>query len=377
MSSCGEFFDCPSEQSRVKAKIVTSYFTAWSRVIRDHWNKTIPIGYIDLFCGPGVYQDGTKSVPIMLVESVLKDDKIKSRIQFLFNDMDMNNIHSLKSSINDIEGSRLLDAQIFYTNEIIDSTFADDIKLDSKLPILSFVDPFGYKGLTMELINKLIRNKGSDCIFFFNYNRINMALSSNTKFDEYLTGIFGLERAQVLKERLRYLSAEQREPMIINSLIESLKENDANYVLPFKFYSVDMIRTSHFIIFVTKNDTACRIMKQIMYSNSAKDVDGVASFEFKDSANFGNTYEQLFLFDRPLDNLCIEIAETYKTPVLVKNVCDKYELNINNRFVKRNVKDALIKLEECGRLVVLSGRKQTKRNGRLNMPDGALVRIIR
>ena len=41
------FSDSPTEQSKTKAKIVSDYFTAWSRVIR-RWGT--PMAYIDLFC---------------------------------------------------------------------------------------------------------------------------------------------------------------------------------------------------------------------------------------------------------------------------------------------------------------------------------------
>src|SRR5207248_10024637 len=37
-----------------------------------------------------------------------------------------------------------------------------------------FVDPFGYKGLSLQLVNSVIKDWGCDCVFFFNYNRISM-----------------------------------------------------------------------------------------------------------------------------------------------------------------------------------------------------------
>lgn len=54
----------------------------------------------------------------------------------------------------------------------------------------------------------------------------------------------------------------------------------------------------------------------------------------------------------------------------------KYDTDISNHFVSRNVRDALIRMEEAGQLVVESGRKQKSRNGKLNMPDKAIIRII-
>lgn len=58
------FFKETSAQSEVKIRIVTKYFAAWSNVIlpsvKTHSKR---IAYIDLFAGPGKYEDGTKSTP--------------------------------------------------------------------------------------------------------------------------------------------------------------------------------------------------------------------------------------------------------------------------------------------------------------------------
>lgn len=47
MSNTDMFFDSPSEQSKIKAKIVASYFTAWSRVMCNNWSSSSEIGYVD------------------------------------------------------------------------------------------------------------------------------------------------------------------------------------------------------------------------------------------------------------------------------------------------------------------------------------------
>lgn len=371
------FFDSPSEQSKIKARIVTSYFSAWSKVMCHNWPSSTEIGYVDLFSGPGVYQDGSESVPLLLVKEVLNNSELLTRMWFLFNDQSENNINDLKKYIKNVDVCDILDKRIQYSTKTIDEKFASDIRINAQGPILSFVDPFGYKGLTIDLISKLIKNNGSDCIFFFNYNRINMALSSNTKFDEYLGSIFGATRVSSLKTELKGLTAEKREPIVLNALITALKDNNANYVLPFKFYRTDMVRTSHFIIFVSKHKRGCSIMKQIMYANSAKDADGVASFELHDLRNFGGEYEQLSFFNRPLDSLRNEIYTDYKgKTVRVKEICEKYDTDILNHYVSRNVKDALIRMEEAGQIVVENGRKIKYRNGKLTMPDNAILKII-
>ena len=367
------FFADQSEQSFVKARIVASYFSVWARIIQK-WNT--PMAYIDLYCGPGKYGDNNLAAPLLIIKHTLDTPSLLKRMHFLFNDEDAANIDALKNTIAQIDTDGKLMKCLKYHSETVEDGFHSRLSIPSNMPVLSFVDPFGYKGLTMDLINKLISNKGSDCIFFFNYNRINMALSSNTKFDEHLKNLFGDERTLRLKEQLAYLSAKQRKPIVLNALVEALCENKSNYVLPFKFYSTEMLRTSHFIIFVTKHPTACKIMKQIMYSNSAKDADGVATFSFEDSRNFGNVCEQISFFNRPIKAL-EEILNGYNgKTVQVGQLCEMIECDFSNHFVAKNVKDVLRKLENEGKLCVVSGRKQQFRNGKLNMPDTAVVQFV-
>jgi len=369
-----DFFADQSEQSFVKARIVASYFSAWSRIIQK-WN--VPMAYIDLYCGPGKYGDNNLAAPLLIIEHTLTDPLLLNKMHFLFNDKDTANIDALKNAISQMDTDGKLGKNLKYYSETVEDGFHSRLNIPTNVPVLSFVDPFGYKGLTMDLINKLISNKGSDCIFFFNYNRINMALSSNSKFDEHLKNLFGEERTYRLKEQLADLSAKQREPIILKALIEALCENKSNYVLPFKFYSTEMLRTSHFIIFVTKHPTACKIMKQIMYSNSAKDADGVATFSFEDSRNFGNDYEQIGFFNRPIETLKEIILHRYSGHLIqVGQLCEAIECDFSNHFVAKNVKDVLRKIESEGKLYVISGRKQKFRNGKLNMPDKAIVQIV-
>lgn len=373
MPSNDVFFVDQSEQSAVKAHIVSSYFSAWSRVIQK-WNT--PMAYIDLFCGPGKYENDKPSAPLLVVQNTLANPALLNRMNFVFNDKDPNNISMLKQAISQIDENSKLKARVQYYNETVEQDFYNRLNIPANMPVLSFVDPFGYKGLTMNLINRLINNSGSDCIFFFNYNRINMALSSNTKFDEHLKSLFGDTRTAELKKRLAHQPPEQREPIVLNALIEALRENKSNYVLPFKFYSTEMLRTSHFIIFVTKHPVACKIMKQIMYSNSAKDSDDVATFSFEDSRNFGVGFEQLTIFDRPIQSLRGDILRKYAGKAIsVGSICNEIDCDFSSHFVSKNVKDVLKQLELEGKISVVGGRKQKYRSGKLNMPDGAVIQF--
>jgi len=92
-----EFFNESSEQSKVKAAIVSKYFDAWAGVMigaQNRYKKENKIAYIDLFAGPGRYKDGTQSTPLLILEKAIQKPEIRDRLVTLFNDKDENNTGS-------------------------------------------------------------------------------------------------------------------------------------------------------------------------------------------------------------------------------------------------------------------------------------------
>jgi three-Cys-motif partner protein len=93
--STESFFDDQREQSLVKSSIVSKYFWAWAKVIssvRDRYQtQDKRIAYIDLFAGPGRYEDNTKSTPLLVLEKAITDPKMAERLITFFNDRSPNN----------------------------------------------------------------------------------------------------------------------------------------------------------------------------------------------------------------------------------------------------------------------------------------------
>jgi len=72
--STDSFFEESKEQSAVKTAIVSKYFWSWAKVIIPQVrNRPDPkIAYLDLFAGPGRYKDGTKSTPLLILETAIR-----------------------------------------------------------------------------------------------------------------------------------------------------------------------------------------------------------------------------------------------------------------------------------------------------------------
>lgn len=294
------FFDESRDQSQVKTTIVSKYFWAWAKVVLPIAKKTARrIAYIDLFAGPGLYKDGTVSTPLKVLETAIGDDDLRRSLITLFNDKDPENIRLLKEAITSLPDIGRLTHAPQVINEEVGSEIVKLFEQMRLVPTLLFVDPWGYKGLSLALINSVLKNWGCDCVFFFNYNRINMALPNET-VREHMNSLFGERRADLIRKELENLAPYERENLVLERLAEALREAGGKYVLPFTFKNDHSARTSHHLIFVSKNPTAYKIMKDIMARESSEQNQGVPSFEFSPASE---KFPMLFELSRPLDDL--------------------------------------------------------------------------
>jgi three-Cys-motif partner protein len=275
-----KFFEEREEQSLIKARIVQKYFAAWANIVVGTASlyKSGKIAYIDLYAGPGRYKDGAASTPILILEEAIKSERISAELVTLFNDLDQNNSNTLKNEINALDGiDKLKYKPVVQCNEI--GKYAEEYFSKTKIiPSFTFFDPFGYKGLSLKLVNGVIKDWGCDCVFFFNYSRINAALT-NDKVKQHLDALFGEERADQLRKSVEGASPAIRQELILQELSNALTEMGAEFVLPFRFKN-DQGRLTHHLIFVSKHFKGYEVMKEIMHKESSTEDQGVASFAY-------------------------------------------------------------------------------------------------
>lgn len=150
------FFQEQREQSMIKARIVSKYFSAWANVILAT-QKRYPqfsqrMAYVDLFAGPGRYDDQSKSTPVLVLETILAHPDLANRVVTLFNDKDQANVESLKTSIAELKGIDKLKYTPHFYNEEVGDQIAAMFSQKSIVPTFFFVDPWGYKGLSQASI---------------------------------------------------------------------------------------------------------------------------------------------------------------------------------------------------------------------------------
>lgn len=358
--SAQKFFDEQKEQSSVKSTIVSKYFWAWAKVITSvqnrHNSPDNKIAYIDLFAGPGRYEDNTKSTPLLVLEKVIEDPQMSQRLVTFFNDKNPQNAQSLKQAIRELPNISKLKYQPVIENIEIGSAIVEQFEKMNLVPTLLFVDPWGYKGLSLSLIDSVLKNWGCDCIFFFNYNRINMGLN-NANVQEHMEALFGKKRANELKIKLSSLSPYNRELMIVEELGQAFKGMRYKYVLPFRFKNDQGTRTSHHLIFISKEFLGYNIMKGIMANVSTSSAQGVASFEYNPAER---SMPLLFELNRPIDDLADMLLTEYAGKTLTLNDFYK-EHSVGKPYTERNYRDVLLKLEAENKIEAVPPSKERRK----------------
>lgn len=340
------FFDEREDQSEVKARIVSKYFSVWAKIIAPR-ARAQRIGYVDLFAGPGRYKDGSASTPLMVLEQAIADPTLRDCLVTIFNDEDPEHSKSLANEIAKLPGIETLKYPPEVQTGNVGNSVAENLKSVRLIPTFSFIDPFGYKGLSLGLVQGAIKDWGSDCVFFFNYNRINAGIS-NQLVDGHMNALFGAERAAALRAAVTGVSPKQREALILEHLAQALKELGGKYVLPFRFRNASGTRSTHHLVFVSKHVKGYEIMKDIMAKESSTHDQGVPSLEYSPA---DASTPLLFSLQRSLERLADEIATTFAgrtiTMVQVYNTH-----HVDTPFIKKNYKEALTALERAERIEV-------------------------
>jgi three-Cys-motif partner protein len=338
----GFFDNAPRDSSRVKRQIVTEYFDYYMRVMARN-GKTA--GYVDLFAGPGIYGRGEESIPIVICKRVVSDPRLRTSVKLWFNEGDPVNFEKLKTNVDTLPGIASLAYAPRITPHIISEDFAPRLS-GMRTPSFIFADPCGYKGISLRLIASALKPFGNDCIFFLNYNRINMKISYSIMNDS-IDAFFEAARADQVREEIRTIdSPQERERVILAAVTKALEVQVHANCLPFGFRTREGGGTSHHLVYATKNVRALNQMKRIYTKASSDKSDGVGSLDYDPRDSEPRT---LSLFS-PLDEVRQRVAQIFAGRTLTFDELILAEAH--TKFTDTAYRNALLDLEEESRVTM-------------------------
>lgn len=284
------FFAKQTRSSRIKANIVSEYFPQYCRIILRAGQEEIR--YLDLFSGPGIYDDGSVSTPILIAEACAKDSTLSTTVKLMFNDNEY--MGQLKQNFE----SRFPKGTFTHETIFGSSTVGEDERIRRYLikkwnvqgknphPTLLFIDPFGYKGIDTSVLAKFMDNWGNEIFLFLNTKRIHAAIE-NDKFDDLMLALFPTTFSEIKKDRKYKLRVEERLNLIIENLVKEYNNilNIKLYHTAFRFQEEDSAATSHYILHFTKHSKGYELVKQIYHDfdniGAVLERDGTYTFDAK------------------------------------------------------------------------------------------------
>jgi three-Cys-motif partner protein len=372
------FFDERSEQSAKKILIVEKFFASWANVMLNHAKNQgidisdIKLGYADLFAGPGCYEDGTPSTPIRILEHTVRTPELAQTLICRFNDAKPGFAEALEKQISEITGIDGLKYQPIVDNTAVENTPVQILTAPGRLhPTLYFFDPWGYKGLTLKLIEEAIGPFGCDCIFFFNFKRVNAAIT-NQLFRNRINALFGSERAENLRKKIIYCRlASERRALIINTLKEALVSVGGKFNRDFLFFD-DEGHPSHFIILTSKHRKAYDIMKTIMAKESSGLHSQVPSFDYDPLDKHRQGAPPLFEIEVSIPDLKAALLKEFRgQSVTFGNLFDTHNVGLN--FVIDNYRQAIIELEREEKIEAFPPARERWKGGKLTCGKDVVI----
>lgn len=352
------FFNNQTISSRVKAGIVSEYFPSYSKIITKKFTPKF-VRFIDLFSGPGKYEDGNESTPLLIARKCYSDPALKNLVRFIFND----NLYSAKLEEN---FQKIFPEGSFkYKPHFGKGTVGNNVDIDNFLkksthekernqaPSVLFIDPFGYKGIKTEVLAKFLENWGNEAFIFLNTKRIQPAFE-NEKFEGIMRDLFPISFEKVRTDRRFQTTVSERLAFVVNSLADEfgLLLKGKVFHTAFKFQEEDAETTSHYILHITKGVKGYELIKTVYndFANVGTIFDGINTYTF-DPKKLESKESELFdLKSLNISHLKDLIKQKYKGQVLnSQRLFEEHHPGTN--YARSHYTDALCEMVDDGDLI--------------------------
>lgn len=326
------FFNNLSEHSEAKVKLLENYIVPWIRKVNFGIGKGCLI--CDTFAGEGIYEDGTKGSPMIILEAAI--NYFEQRLSYYypvilaFVEKDSVKYQKLKNNLEQKLEQEIIEGdfcEVIKYNKLyillLNSThenFLEEVMKDndSLMPSLFFVDPFGFKGLSFEKIACFLNKyKSSEFIVNFMYeefNRFKNIKSIGTTLDEF----FGSDIEEIVEE-VKDLSVEERRNKIIDEYKNNFSKRRIKYTLDFDIQKDESNAYKMSMVFLSNNVHGFNVMKDVMLSLSEN-----ISFEYKTHERKTPTLFSFIAQEEILKQFKDDVYEKFKGTTVKRYIVENY-----------------------------------------------------
>ncbi len=344
----------------VKHEILNRYLNAWFAILGQS-NKHVV--YIDGFCGPGRYEGGEEGSPIIALKAALNHRKIleHKKIEFLFIDVDSRRITHLNSELKKIP----IPPNFSVKTEIntFDERFRTllnelEVKGAQSVPIFAFIDPFGFKGIPLELVERLLKNQKTEAFINLSVDAINRWLEHpDEQIPQHIIDAFGTDEVfDIVKKH-----GKRRESLRL--LYQRQLERFAKFVRYFKMENSDK-KTIYYLFFATNHPLGHVKMKEAFWK-----VDTSSGFKFSDATN---PYQSV-LFEMDETDKLVEILHQHYLHQKISVEKIKSYVEDETPFLETHMRKALKLLENEQKIRADSLKRDGEKRTKGTFPDEVIV----
>jgi three-Cys-motif partner protein len=256
----------------IKHLLLRRYLNAWLPIMATYTGR---MTFIDGFAGPGRYSGGEDGSPIIALKALLDHPHFKTprphrEIVFLFIEEDIARANALTAEIAELRAGRTVPDWVKVHVEhgafaTVMQNLLDKLETGSRrlAPTFLFVDPFGFGGVPMRLIGRILNNPSCECLVTFMYEPVNRFLGHpdeavQANFDE----LFGTTEWRTLVDEMNPVQRRMKTVTLYRKQLMDVAQ--VPYVRAFEMIN-EGNRTEYFLYFGTKNLKGFSKMKESMW----------------------------------------------------------------------------------------------------------------
>jgi three-Cys-motif partner protein len=353
-----------------KHEILRRYLGAWFPILASSgWNRRVL--YIDGFAGPGIYTGGDEGSPIIALRTLVEHPQFArlkgTEFVFIFVEKKKDYFDSLQAEIARLwsaVGGQPRNVKVLAVNATFAETaggILEEMETSKKqlAPTFAFIDPFGWSGVPIELICRLLSYDKCEVFFNFMFNEVNRFVTDDRpKIAEHFEQLFGTDEHR----EAAGLDPEDRRQFLHDLYAHQLEVNGGfKYVRSFEMLN-EKGRTHYYLFYGTRSVTGLRVMKEAMWK-----VDPAGGLRFSD-----RTADGLFLFDAEPDLEALQqmLRQHFAGRTVSVEEVEEFVI-VGTPFGPSHFKKGALKvLEEDDLLTVTSVRKR-----RLTYPAGTRIQF--
>lgn len=344
-----------------KHALLKGYLDAWFPALGTWQGRVV---FFDGFAGPGVYADDEPGSPTIALTALLDHQHLakmsSTEFVFVFNEMDGKRHAELERVVAELQASRQpwpSNVKIQVSNagfQTLARSILQNLGPGKLAPTFTFLDPFGYKDVPINLVAEFVKFNRSELFIYFDFNSANRFGTAGV-VDEHFTSLYGTDEYKNApadqtagrKEYLRDLYKRQLEQVA-----------DFQYVRHFEMVNASG-HTGNYMFFCTRSKVGLQKMKEVMWR-----VDPVSGNRFTD-VNAGQT--PLFNHEVDTDPLKKALQEKFAgRTVSIEDIIDFTV--IETAFAASHVKKRTLKpMQEAG---AITAPGQKRKN---TYPDGTRI----